>query len=720
MAIEWGSYSGGYRLGLEFERTGRYEDREIWVCRAYVQCYTQTYDYENTFSVSGYDGSGKLNISGGSTRYKVFEKSDYWLRHWGSERRISVTFSVTGVGAGYPPAVTSSFTVAARPYTTPADPTNVVATRISDSQIRLGFTAVSSSKAPVTHTIVRRQTDDGAWADMPDIRGTGEHTWVDTGVSAGHYYRYRVGTVGPSGLSSSWVYSPVVYTTPSAPRDVTAVKDGHNVVLSWRHSSAGALSTQIFEGSTLVATAGVGAHSYVVKAPDASRSHTYTLTALAPNGLVSAGVVSNTVQLLRAPFAPSVLAPSGYVPVSSRVEVRWQHNSADGSEQTKAQIQYADNPVSPQWNDLGSVVGSSESYVWDVGASVQQYVWRVRTWGQDASKPSPWSSPSAFRAVERPRVTVSAPSRGSTVQTNETDVVFTVTSTVDHPTWTVQILADGAHSQTLTGVVDATPTHVHISGLRNGSTYTVRVLAADYVQSLSSDTTFTVSYASPQPPTVHADWDPDKASTSLTITPPIATDPSEKPTSLKLWQILPSGKRTLLADDIPIGTVPLVVTDYHPHGTLPTRYELTATNALNQRTTVTLAFTPPHGGIRHMTLTSILGDLRAELVWNPQHSHTAGLEQKKVVYMLGRERPVMFASRATSRTISCSGVVCDDEYTNRDAWEKIAVTPEPLLYRDPSGAYMWLCVGDVDIRRQRDTRSWIVAYRGREVGDPRG
>lgn len=121
-----------------------------------------------------------------------------------------------------------------------------------------------------------------------------------------------------------------------------------------------------------------------------------------------------------------------------------------------------------------------------------------------------------------------------------------------------------------------------------------------------------------------------------------------------------------------------------------------------------------------MTLTSILGDLRAELVWNPQHSHTAGLEQKKVVYMLGRERPVMFASRATSRTISCSGVVCDDEYTNRDAWEKIAVTPEPLLYRDPSGAYMWLCVGDVDIRRQRDTRSWIVAYRGREVGDPRG
>lgn len=520
MAIEWGSYSGGYRLGLEFERTGRYEDREIWVCRAYVQCYTQTYDYENTFSVSGYDGSGKLNISGGSTRYKVFEKSDYWLRHWGSERRISVTFSVTGVGSGYPPAVTGSFTVAARPYTTPADPTNVVAARISDSQIRLGFTAVSSSKAPVTHTIVRRQTDDGAWADMPDIRGTGERTWVDTGVSAGHYYRYRVGTVGPSGLSSSWVYSPVVYTTPSAPRDVTAVKDGRDVVLSWRHSSAGALSTQIFEGSTLVATAGVGAHSYVVKAPDASRSHTYTLTALAPNGLVSAGVVSNTVQLLRAPFAPSVLAPSGYVPVSSRVEVRWQHNSADGSEQTKAQIQYADNPVSPQWNDLGSVVGSSESYVWDVGASVQQYVWRVRTWGQDASKPSPWSSPSAFRAVERPRVTVSAPSRGSTVQTNETDVVFTVTSTVDHPTWTVQILADGAHSQTLTGVVDATPTSVHISGLRNGSTYTVRVLAADYVQSVSHDTSFTVIYAQPDPPTLTAEWDADNGATHLTIAHP--------------------------------------------------------------------------------------------------------------------------------------------------------------------------------------------------------
>ena len=519
----YGGYVDGLRLYIEATRTSQRADREDWRIALYVEKRSTTWDhYGATWSIAATSEethSGSYTLSTGSTFVKIGEFSTYWTRYYGQSRTITVTGSSTSVAGKMPPSVSLQFTIAARAYSVPATPVGVGASRVDDSQIRVAFTTVSSAAAPVKNASVYRSVDGAAFSYIGWVDGYGEKTYIDSGVSAGHYYRYRVfANSAQEGLQSSPGESGSVYTTPLAPGSVTAAKDSsNNVQLSWVNRAVGEYQTRIYEGAVLVATLGAGAASFTVPSPDPLAAHTYTLKAVTPDGLESVGAVSPVVRLAAAPFAPTNLAPNGaYAATGSPVVLSWQHNPADLSAQSKAEIQYATNPTSPSWSTLATVRGDAATYSWAAAVSPVVRVWRVRTWGQDASKPSPWSSAARVDVVAPPTVAITSPASGAVIDKDTVMVSFSTSSVAGGARFEASISpAPSTGSSTVTGGFTNRQGSVVFSGLENGTTYTVSVRAGDYVWSAPVARSFTVTYAAPPTFSVLAAWDASTASVLL-------------------------------------------------------------------------------------------------------------------------------------------------------------------------------------------------------------
>lgn len=521
----WGSVTNHARLGIDFSTTSMDSQG---VVHTKVTVYYETLDGwtindpSNTLTVSGaYTWSGSVNVNTTSNRrIVVYEATDWWQCFYGKTRWLTVNASFTGLWNNMNPSVSAGFTVPARPYATPADPTGFTTTRQNDSQIRVAFTATSSESRPVSRTIISRQTDGGSWESMPPVEGAGNKSWVDTGVSAGHYYRYRIGTVGPSGLSSSWVYSPNIYMTPFAPLNVTATKTAdNNVRLSWTNNAVGDYTTRIYDGSTLVATVGAGVSSYTVSAPDPLVEHTYRVAAASPDGLESRREASNTVRLAAAPYQPTSLTPNGvYSPVGQKIVLTWQHNSSDLSAQSKAELQYSTNVTSPTWQTLATVTGNTSTYgTSKLSAQTGAFVWRVRTWGQDTSKPSPWSSSARVDVTVKPSVSIVKPAPGASIDTNMVDVSMT-TGTTDPEARFEAVISPlpGSGTGIVTGAFVDKSAAATFMGLENNTAYEIKVRAGDKVWGDYATRSFTVAYA--EPPTLHvaATWDTAKAAITVT------------------------------------------------------------------------------------------------------------------------------------------------------------------------------------------------------------
>ena len=517
----YGGYVDGLRLYIEATRTSQRADREDWRIALYVEKRSTTWDhYGATWSIavtSAHTRSGSYILDKGSTWVKIGEFTTYWTRNYGQNRTITATGSSTSISNRVPPSASVSWTVAARPYEKPAAPTGVSASRVNDSQIKVEFTTAATTAAPVAKAIIERAVNGGSWTKITEVTGSGAKSWIDTGVSAGKYYRYRVAANGAGGTSGT-VATSLVYLTPLAPSSVTASKDAsNNIVLRWVNRAVGEYQTRIYEGAVLVATLGAGAASFTVPSPDPLAAHTYTLKAVTPDGLESVGAVSPVVRLAAAPFAPTNLAPNGaYAATGSPVVLSWQHNPADLSAQSKAEIQYATNPTSPSWSTLATVRGDAATYSWAAAVSPVVRVWRVRTWGQDASKPSPWSSAARVDVVAPPTVAITSPASGAVIDKDTVMVSFSTSSVAGGARFEASISpAPSTGSSTVTGGFTNRQGSVVFSGLENGTTYTVSVRAGDYVWSAPVARSFTVTYAAPPTFSVLAAWDASTASVLL-------------------------------------------------------------------------------------------------------------------------------------------------------------------------------------------------------------
>src|SRR5690625_912133 len=242
-------------------------------------------------------------------------------------------------------------------------PTNVQATRVNDVPANITWTLHASTVAPVTSQRVQRSRWDGSarapWVNVATVSG-GATSFVDTSISANNDYRYRVQAINASGTGTS-ADSNRVRTTPAAPTGVSAKKRGADIVVAFARSTpwVGDSHHEVQDNPGGAGWVTVGTTSnegeFVHADVNPAVSHQYrvrtvdTLTGTL-NGVWSG--LSNVVQLLAAPLAPSLVGPNGAVDRDEPVRLEYAHNPVDTTDQTAGEIRW--RPTGGAWTTVNT------------------------------------------------------------------------------------------------------------------------------------------------------------------------------------------------------------------------------------------------------------------------------------------------------------------------------------------------------------------------------
>lgn len=635
MAIKWGS--GTYALGVDVSRTASTVSSETWKISVYLKKYSTTYNAGTSLSVSGaFSFSGSTPVKTGSTQQLLWSSSKTFSKTYGSSQTKTVSVSLSGFHQSVS-AVSASFTVAARAYDAPANPSNVKAVYVETNKATVSWGKVASTGAPVSGFVLSYSSD--GWATWTNINLSGSTTsWTSHRLSAGLTYSFAVQATGAGG-KSDWVYSSNVPMTPLKPSGLLAQRSGTNVVLSWsKNSSISGTTFDIYEGDTVIKT-GVTGTTLTVSSPDPAVPHTYKVRERS-GSLVSEFVTFNTVQLLQAPAAPANLTPNGDIlPNGADVTIGWSHTPIDGSDQTGFEVQFRVD--GDEWQTLPG--GSQSTTVIDpVGTLVE---WQVRTKGNHADW-SPWSATASFTLAARPTLTVTVP---DTVET-DTATVQIQPSEMGEYAWQAEAVIDGTVHATGSGYGES-PFTWEVTELPNNTLVEIRARVQSEVWSDWATSTMTVEYAAPSVPDVDATWISETASVEISVTNP--TGDVETVGNVIQSRTASSGWENV-GTDIPVnGTF----VDFTPSLSGTVQYRVgavagTGVVAWSAPVTPSGAFPCAH----YLNF----GDGFARVVvlrYNPAQSVDVGLTDVELVTFAGQTIPTMLTGSATSLSRSLEGTL---------------------------------------------------------------
>lgn len=212
------------------------------------------------------------------------------------------------------------------------------------------------------------------------------------------------------------------------------------------------------------------------------------------------------------PYAPKELAPANGLPsdVLQRV-LTWNFSDpVPGDTQSAYQVQVIDRATGATEWDSGKVTSTVSSATVPSGELTQGkfYQWRVRTWDKDDSVGA-YSQLAMFKTSSKPTVSITAPTSGSTLNTDAPQVTWTYAQaeSVAQDSFRVEII----NADTGNTVYDSDWQYnlnssytVPSGNLANGQNYivSVRVTSADGIESVADTETFTVQYIAPPMPTV--------------------------------------------------------------------------------------------------------------------------------------------------------------------------------------------------------------------------
>jgi FtsP/CotA-like multicopper oxidase with cupredoxin domain len=194
-------------------------------------------------------GLAEFNVPANTQTFQdttVARNASYWYRVFAIGNPVGDTQVYPTSPLGFPTMSANSVSPTANVQVgavqgTPTAPTNLTATLQSGPRVSLTWRDNATNE---TGFLVERSTDNGTtWTQVgtaPARNNTGNVTYVDTTVTAGNNYLYRVAAVNGTGLSAyATLVSPVsVPAIPAAPTSftVTAVKaNGNNytATLNW-------------------------------------------------------------------------------------------------------------------------------------------------------------------------------------------------------------------------------------------------------------------------------------------------------------------------------------------------------------------------------------------------------------------------------------------------------------------------------------------------------
>ncbi|MBK0420152.1 fibronectin type III domain-containing protein [Leucobacter sp. CSA1] len=496
MAIQWGPYSGNYRIGIDVAISGT---------TATVTVHGQnapntSHGWSSTLSRSGgWSGSSGVSVNTGLAVTTTLLYA------------TNITFTGTRVFSASLPipfwggtaVVSRQVTISSGSTPRPSAPSGLTVTRNSDTSHTLNWTRNST----YTSVIVYRGVGDGKFSVVG--RPTGNAwTFTDTTTKPNARYFYRVAGVNAGGTSGYSNLVGPIYTTPAPPTNVTASREGTDIVVS---AVAGAPyigfgSYDVMDGDTIVATSVQLPWTHV--GPSTTVPHTYRVRSKIGSLTGAWSEPSNTVQFIAPPNAPSGLAPNGAASASP-VALSWVHNPVDGAQQTAYELQRR------------RVGTTSWETVYETGSGVpfpvDSYEWRVRTKGLHPDW-SPWSAVATVEVITRPGVAVTSP-EGSWDRP-ELPVEWSWYQEQGRPqsAWRVELLDDtGAILETRSGSGAATSVTLR-TRLADEAVYTVRARAATGdVWSDWAEQAVEVAFIPPAVPSVIAGWDESLGAASIAV-----------------------------------------------------------------------------------------------------------------------------------------------------------------------------------------------------------
>lgn len=423
----------------------------------------------------------------------------------------------------------SSWTPNNRVFTTkpnaPAAPSGASGTRVSDTQINLGWTNNATATAPYDSISITRHDNTVPDAGVGSLAGNAT-SFSDTKLRADRKFSYDI--IAKNSTSSAKVTTAPVYTTPAAVSGVAASKASGDITVAWTNNSTYKSETPIevwhsTDGgatSTLLATTAAGATSYTHVAPATNQTHTYLVRPKSPTGgLYGSYATSNTVVLEARPNAPTGLVQSNQAMSGSTLDpafdttLGWTYNSADSSAQTAYEIEYqvsSDNGAT--WAaavTTGKILSSTKSRLyaaatWEADRTIR---WHVRTWGSyNGTEPtySDWSAWSQFWTSGSPTGTITSPSSGNSSSYTATGTYYDPEGSAQASVrWVLRALPSGNELERLTTSDSAEfASHTFAYQLRDSTSYEVALQVQDGAGLWSRETTqqVDITYSKPATP----------------------------------------------------------------------------------------------------------------------------------------------------------------------------------------------------------------------------
>lgn len=426
---------------------------------------------------------------------------------------------------------------------TPVAPSALTSTRISDSQINLGWTNNNTGDRPYDSVKVYRSTDGAGYALITTLGVV--TTYSDTGAAANHKYLYKVEGVNSAGSAMSSA-STALWTTPGTPTTLAAAKLGSgDIRLTWtNHVNYSEYTVRIEESQNggafaEIASVSTGVVTWDHVAPNSAVTHQYRVRARTTTGTTLNSAYSNssaTIILLATANAPTGLAPSGATQDATEIIVfSWTHNPADATPQSKYQLQYKIDAGA--FVTIGPTTSGVSSYSMPAATVTNAHTitWHVATAGQNGTIGA-YSSDSVFTTQNRPTSTISVP--GATYGNSQLTASWTYFQAQGsaQSSWHAYLWKKGALSDYSDATLidegagsGTTSSFAFTATLLDGQVYGVRVYVTSATGLISVDAgtprqEFTVSFLPPANATIAVLYDTGYGRSIITIqgTAPIA------------------------------------------------------------------------------------------------------------------------------------------------------------------------------------------------------
>ena len=588
-------------------------------------------------------------------------------------------------------------TIPARPVSAPVAPSNITATRVSDTRQNLSWTRNASASAPYASQLVRRRVDFGDWTTIATLSGTAT-SYADTSTQTGRVYSYSVRAINAAG--EAWDYAPHIYTTPWVPAAPVATKQasGDIVVARGDLSRNATWSVRHAETGTVLAS-NLTATSWTHSNPSPTQVWSYQIRATSPSPVLNSAwsPSSNSIQLIAPPQAPTTQGPNVADP-GEGFYLLWRHNPVDGTPQRAYQVQTRASSLDP-WVDLTSQVTSTTSQhfvaagTWSAPSTRE---WRVRTWGQHGQASS-YSSTAALQLSGRPTAGITQPDG------THNSPQLTVRWTYHDPegssqsAWRVELLSGSMVLEQRSGLGNSTSRSLWAE-LADGGTYTVRVQVCDGagLWSEQASQTFTVTYALPPTPDLEANFRKDEGYTVLTPDVNMEHGTREPVSHLRVERATADGWQ-VLHDDVQPGQS---VVDM-----LPRLGTVVAYRAVSVANIGSVAYSTPvqvETKTKWVFINHGSGFGQVVRVYGNLEAGRSFSRDKHLKRYAGRPLPVERAGTARERTYSLTGTLFapwapPDLTSSYEDFEAAADAAGPVCVRDPEGVRMFVSTGGADL-----------------------